>query len=161
MLFGVFCYKELFPQYKHFQDKYVEVEAFRASYTGEEPVAFRGGIQQIVIPKEDLGPETIDRCTTCHVALKLQHFSSTKLARDINGAILYDERGLPRTEPNENYVWGRLEGAIAKLRNNKAEDGLEERLAGHLLPRGAGPADRHSGGTVNTTSMLPPTEIAL
>ena len=84
VLLGIFCYKELFPQYKLFQDRYVVLEEFRSTYTGEEPVAFGKGVKQIVIPGKDNGPETIDRCTSCHVALKLQHFSPTKLARDLS-----------------------------------------------------------------------------
>lgn len=108
-LFGVFVYRELFPEYKIYQNAYLELEQFRSTYTGEPVPPFRGGIKQIVLEREDKGPAKIDRCTSCHVAMKFEHFSPTRIARDINGEIRRDAEGRAIQEPNPDYVWGRLE----------------------------------------------------
>lgn len=119
MLFGVFWHRELYPEYKIYQNDYVELEKFRSTYTHEPPPDFAYGIKQIVIERPDKGPPTIDRCTSCHVALEFSHFSSTKIAYDINGNIELDANGNPRQIPNEDYVWGRLDTAIAELSDEK------------------------------------------
>lgn len=127
-LFAFFFYKEVFPEYRIYQDDYVELEKFRSSYTGEAIPPFKPGIKQIVIEREDKGPAIIDRCISCHVALQLPHFSPTKIAKDINGNIVLDDDGNPVQIPNDEYVWNRLELEIQKLRNqgdNKAADKLE------------------------------------
>lgn len=115
LLFGWFLYKEIFPEYKIYQDAYVELEEFRSTYTGQPAPDFRRGIKQIVIEQKDLGPPIIDRCTSCHVALQFQHFSPTQIARDANGEIILDEQGLPKKEPNPSYVWAKLDEKIADL----------------------------------------------
>lgn len=128
LLFCYFFYKEIFPEYKIYQDDYVELEKFRSTYTGEPIPPFRTGIKQIVIEKEDKGNPTIDRCTTCHVALQLPHFSPTKIAKDINGNTVLDDDGLPVQEPNDEYIWSRLDLEIKKLRdegNNRLADKYE------------------------------------
>lgn len=71
---GVFVYKELFPEYKTYQYAYKELEALRSKVTGEKPAPFATGIRQIMIPDPDNGPEVIDRCTSCHVAMNLLIF---------------------------------------------------------------------------------------
>src|SRR5258708_3900254 len=80
VLYGVFFFREIFPEYRIYQDDYVALEKFRSTYTGEPQPPFKFGVQQIVIPRDDKGPETIDRCISCHVALRLEHFSPTKIA---------------------------------------------------------------------------------
>jgi len=115
ILFGVFFLRELFPEYKKYQNLYVEMERFRSSYTGEPPPLFEEGIKQIVLENPAGGPPTIDRCTSCHVALEFSHFSPTQIAKDVNGNTLYDTEGNPKLEPNENYIWKKLDEKIADL----------------------------------------------
>jgi hypothetical protein len=100
--FGVFVYREVFPEYKIYQKDYVALEEFRSTYTHEPPPAFSYGIKQIVLERADKGPATIDRCISCHVALEFSHFSPTKL---VHGEQIH----------NEDYVWARLDAKIAEL----------------------------------------------
>lgn len=126
---GIFVYREIFPEYKIYQNRYVEMEQFRSSYTGDPVPPFKGGVSQIVITKEDKGPEDIDRCISCHVALKLNHFSPTKVASDVNGNVSLDANGYPIMIPNNDYVWGKLDEKIASLRKEGSDheaDKLEE-----------------------------------
>jgi hypothetical protein len=88
-LFGVFLYREIFPEYKIYQNDYLALEEFRSTYTHQPLPPFKGGIKQIVLEQEDRGPAVIDRCTSCHVALQIPYFSPTKIAHDLNGEILY------------------------------------------------------------------------
>lgn len=124
-LFGVFLYREIFPEYKIYQKDYVALEDFRSSYTGEPAPAFQFGVKQIVQLKENKGPPTIDRCTSCHVALEFSHFSPTKVSYDINGNIQYNADGFPVLVKNENYVWGKLEEKIGELRDEKVNEQLK------------------------------------
>ncbi|SCA63033.1 Uncharacterized protein SCG7109_AH_00120 [Chlamydiales bacterium SCGC AG-110-M15] len=117
LMFGVFVYREMFPEYKEYQNTYVNLEEFRASVTGEPVPPFKGGIKQIVMAKDDKGPEDIDRCTSCHVALKFSHFSPTKIAYDLNGNMIIDENGHPQQVENDDYVWGQLDRRVAELRD--------------------------------------------
>jgi len=71
LMFAAFFYRELFPEYRIYQDKYVELEEFRSTYSGEPPPAFSPGVKQIVFEREDKGPPQIDRCISCHVAATL------------------------------------------------------------------------------------------
>jgi mono/diheme cytochrome c family protein len=123
-LFGVFVYRELFPEYKIYQNDYIALEKFRSSYTGEPPPAFQEGVKQIVLLRKDLGPPTIDRCTSCHVALEFPHFSPTKIAYDINGEILLNADGIPEKIPNEDYIWAKVDQKIADLRDTKVIEQL-------------------------------------
>lgn len=115
LLFGIFFYRELFPEYKIYQDDYRELELFRATYSGQPIPPFSPGIKQIVMEREDKGPAEIDRCVSCHVALQFEHFSPTKIAVDINGAIRFDENGIPIKIPNEEYVFFKLDEKIKSL----------------------------------------------
>ena len=122
LLFGVFFYREVFPEYRIYQDAYVELEQFRSTYTGESPPLFQYGVKQIVLLRADNGPETIDRCISCHVALKFDHFSPTLVAQDINGKMIVDENGIPQQVPNPNYIWSKLDEKIKDLTDqNKLE----------------------------------------
>lgn len=118
-LFGVFFYRELFPEYKIYQDDYIEIEKFRSSYTHEPPPGFKVGVKQILLERSDKGNPLIDRCTSCHVALEFPHFSPTKVARDINGNILIDQNGIPKKVFNEDYVWAKIDEKIAALEDEK------------------------------------------
>ncbi len=134
-IFTVVIYRELFPEYKIYQKAYVQLEEFRSSYTGRPPAPFKFGIKQIVIPKEDKGPETIDRCISCHVALELEHFSPTKLDVDINGELILDDNGVPKKVPNPDYIFTKLDEKIALLReqgNESEADALAELKVAHV-----------------------------
>ena len=116
VLFGVFLQREIFPEYKIYQNDYVALEAFRSTYTGEAPPDFKFGVKQIVQERTDKGPAEIDRCISCHVALQFPHFSPTKIARDVNGEILRDSNGIPVQVENPDDVWAKLDEAIIALR---------------------------------------------
>lgn len=103
--FSVFLYRELFPEYLIYQKNFIALEEFRAKLSGESPPPFKEGIKQIVIEQEDKGPPVIDRCISCHVALQIEDYSPTKIARDVNGDVIYDKTGFPELVENENYIW--------------------------------------------------------
>ena len=126
-LFGVFLYREIYPEYKIFQNTYVELEEFRSSITGEPPAPFDKGVQQIVLVQPHGAPEIIDRCVSCHVALKLTHFSPTKVALDVNGNVILDAQGIPVQEPNEDYIWKILDEKALLLRQ-QGKEGEAQRL---------------------------------
>ncbi len=77
VFFGAFFYREIFPEYKTYQDIYWDLEKLRSESSGKPPPPFTFGIKQIVFEKEDKGNPTIDRCTSCHLALEYKHFSPT------------------------------------------------------------------------------------
>ncbi|MBA2726606.1 MAG: c-type cytochrome [Parachlamydiaceae bacterium] len=126
-LFGVFFLREVFPEYKIYQEDYVALEKFRSTYTGEPPPAFSLGVKQILLEREDKGNPVIDRCISCHVALQFPHFSPTKIAYDVNGVPMVDAQGNPRLIPNENYIWGKLNAKIASLTDEKVNSQLIEK----------------------------------
>jgi mono/diheme cytochrome c family protein len=123
-LFGAFLYREIYPEYKIYQEDYVELEKFRSSYSGEAPPAFTTGIKQIVIERKDKGPSQVERCVSCHVALEFEHFSPTKIAHDINGNMITGPDGFPTKITNEQYVWGKLEEKVKELKNKKHNNQL-------------------------------------
>ncbi len=134
-LLGSFLYREVFPEYKIYQNDYIALEKFRSSYTGEPPPEFKTGVKQIVLLREDKGPPVIDRCTSCHVALQYEHFSPTKVAVGKDGKPIVDEKGIAQQIENENYVWARLEARILELRkegNNSEADDLESLKTAHV-----------------------------
>ena len=112
--FGIFIYREAFPEYRIYQKQYVALEEMRAEETGMAVAPFKSGVKQTVLLPDDNGPATIDRCESCHVALKLPHFSKTKVATDVNGLPRVDGDGYPILVPNENYVWGKVDKKIAE-----------------------------------------------
>lgn len=115
-LLGVFAYREFFPEYATIQNRYVELEEIRAEANHTTAPHFSKDKKQIVIPDPDRGPEHIDRCVSCHVAMKLEHFSPTRLARDINGEIRLDSAGNPIKEANPDYVWDLVDAKIAEYK---------------------------------------------
>lgn len=125
-LFGVFVYREIFPEYKFYQDDYIALEQFRSTYTHKPPPDFKTGVKQIVMESEIKGPAAIDRCTTCHVALQIPYFSPTKIEQDINGNIILDADGRPALFPNEEYIWDKLDQKIAELRDEKVNEQLKK-----------------------------------
>lgn len=124
-LFGVFLYREVFPEYKIYQNDYIALEKFRSTYTAEPPPVFSEGVKQIVILAKDNGPPIIDRCVSCHVALQLPAFSPTKIEKDINGQVLLDQKGTPVQIPNEEYVWTKLDQKVADLTDEKKNEQLK------------------------------------
>lgn len=124
-LFGVFLHRELFPEYKIYQNTYMELEQFRSQYSGSPPSAFSSQIKQIVKERADKGPVEINRCTSCHVALQFSHFSPTRITIDINGNTVYDDAGLPVLEPNPNYIWDKLDQKITSLKADGKESEAE------------------------------------
>lgn len=112
---GIFIYRELFPQYKSYQNAYIQLEEFRSSYTHQPRAPFTKGIKQILIANESGAPEVVDRCVSCHVALDLPHFSPTRLARDVNSHLVIDSKGNPVLESNPDYVWAKVDEKIAEL----------------------------------------------
>lgn len=127
-LFGYFFYQELFPEYKLYQNAFVSLEKFRSEFSGEPPAPFKEGIKQLVREREDKGPAKVERCISCHVALQISDYSSTKLLTDINGSLVFDEKGNPVKVPNENYIWSKLDYKIADLKN-QGDEKEAERLA--------------------------------
>lgn len=123
--FGVFVYREIFPEYRIYQNDFIALEKFRASYKGGEPAPFKSEVKQIVLEREDKGPPVIDRCMSCHVALQIQDYSPTKIAHDINGNPLLDAEGVPVKVPNENYVWAKLEQKITELTDPQVNEQLK------------------------------------
>lgn len=117
--FAVFLYRELFPEYRIYQNDYVELEKFRSTYTQESPAAFEFGVKQIVLLNDEKGPPIIDRCVSCHVALKDPHFSPTTLTYDSEGKILRDAEGIPVKIANKDYIWEKLDSKIAELRDEQ------------------------------------------
>lgn len=115
---AVFVYRELFPEYRIYQDAYVQLEDFRSKQTGAPPVNFYPKLRQVVLPSASKGgPVDIDRCISCHVAMKFEHFAPTVPALDVNGHVRLDEQGLPIKEPNPNNVWALLERRLEELKN--------------------------------------------
>lgn len=122
--FGVFVYREFFPEYRLYQNDYIELEKFRSSYTHRSPPAFSTGVKQILIETPNNGQPIIDRCTSCHVALDVPYFSPTKVAYDVNGQIVLDEKGIPVKIPNEDYIWAKLDQRIADLTDRQVNEQL-------------------------------------
>lgn len=112
---GIFFYREIFPEYKIYQDDYIAIEEFRSSYTHEPPPLFKTGVKQILLERSDKGNPVIDRCISCHVALEFPHFSPTKIAYDAQGNMRLDSNGIPELIPNLDYVWGKIDAKIAAL----------------------------------------------
>lgn len=126
LLFGAFLYREVFPEYKIYQNDYIALEEFRSAYTHQSAPPFQTGVKQIVIEREDRGPPAIDRCISCHVALQIPYFSPTKIAHDLNGSIVRDQNGRPLAVPNENYIWQKLDEKIAELRDEEVLKQLKQ-----------------------------------
>lgn len=124
-ILGIFFYREIAPEYLLYQDRYVALETLRSSYTGEPAPAFFKGVKQIVIERSDKGPPVIDRCVSCHVALQIEDFSPTVIAKDINGNSKYDAFGFPVKIENPNYVWKHLNDKIAELKDEKVNEQLK------------------------------------
>ena len=129
IMFGVFFYRELFPEYRIYQNDYIALEKFRATYTGEPPPVFNEGVKQIVFEREDRGPARVDRCISCHVATQIPDFSPTKLKTDDKGVVIKDSSGIPVQVPNEKYVWARLDARILELRQKPNGEGEKEAAA--------------------------------
>lgn len=117
-----FFYRELFPEYRQYQKKYMALEEFRSGYTHEPVPPFKEGIKQIVHEPADNGPADVQRCTSCHLALDLNYFSPTALKYDANGSLLRDEEGVPVKEVNKEFIWAKLDQKIEELRDQEQTD---------------------------------------
>lgn len=142
---SVFLYREMFPEYRIYQQDYIALEKFRASYTGEPPPQFKEEIKQVVIENPDKGPPVIDRCISCHVALEIPYFSPTKIDRDINGSIVYDTQGLPVQVANEDYIWGKLDQKIDELKDSKVIEQLRSQGDSTAIAQRLAEAERLAG----------------
>lgn len=127
ILLCVFIYRELFPEYKQYQDVYVALEEYRSSYTKEKPKPFKKEIKQLVVTNALTGKEEVDRCMSCHVAVKSPHYSPTKIVYTVNGDKILDAYGVPLKEANPDYIWSKLEKTIAHLRDEKVNQTLKEK----------------------------------
>lgn len=143
-LFGAFLYREIFPEYRIYQDDYLALEEFRSTYTEQPIPPFKFGIKQIVLEREDKGPATVDRCTSCHVALQIPYFSPTKIAKDLNGNLVRDENGKPVLVPNEEYIWLQLDEKIAALRDEKVLEQLKKEGQTREIKRRLAEADKYA-----------------
>ncbi len=137
-LFFVFLYREIYPEYKIYQEDYLALEKFRSTYTGQPVAPFSIGVKQIVLEREDKGPPVINRCVSCHVALEIPAFSPTKVVKDS-----YDERGYPVLVRNEEYIWGKLDQAIADLRDEKVNANLKQQGEENRVKQRLEQADRY------------------
>ncbi len=126
LLFGIFFYRELFPEYMIYQNDYIALENFRATYTNETPPAFKTGIKQILIERADKGNPTIDRCISCHVALEYPHFSPTKIDFDSQGEPRVDSNGFPLKVKNDDFIWDKVDQKIAVLEDSKVNAQFEK-----------------------------------
>ncbi|MBA3236794.1 MAG: c-type cytochrome [Parachlamydiaceae bacterium] len=123
---GIFFYREIFPEYKIYQNDYIAIEGFRSSYTHEPPPLFKTGVKQILLERTDKGNPVIDRCISCHVALEYPHFSPTKVAYDEQRTIRLDSNGMPMLIPNPDFVWAKIDAKISDLENPKVNEQLLE-----------------------------------
>lgn len=123
---SVFIFRELFPEYKVYQNRYITLENWLAEQRGQTPPPFKKGIKQVVLYEEAGRAPRIDRCSSCHLALELPHFSPTRVSRDINGNIRRDKDGIALLEENPNYVWKKIEEKIADLRDEKVNEHLRQ-----------------------------------
>lgn len=131
-LLAIFLYREIFPEYRIYQNDFVALEEFRSSYTGEAPPQFVKEVKQIVIEREDKGPPVIDRCISCHVALEIEDYSPTIIARDLNGKIIYEVSGLPKQIENPRYIWKKLDAAIAFSQDTNQKEKWEALKTAHV-----------------------------
>lgn len=142
ILFGSFFYDELFPEYRLYQDDFIALEKFRAEQNHTTPPPFSVGIKQIVLEREDKGPGTVDRCISCHVALQIEDYSPTRIARDVNGNIRYDAEGVPLKEENPQYVWAQIDAQIKDLRDEAVLGELRATGKRSVVEARLGEADR-------------------
>lgn len=114
---SLFFFRELYPEYRLYQNAFVALEQLRAQVTHTEPSLFHYGVKQIVLTHPNGAQESIDRCTSCHVALDVESYSPTRLVKDVNGAVIRDEHGIPKKEPNDTYIFTLLDQAIQDAQN--------------------------------------------
>lgn len=152
LLLGLFFYRELFPEYKIYQNNYVALEAFRAKITGQPQAPFKEGVKQIVLERDDKGPPVIDRCTSCHVALQIEAYSPTRLVKQEDGSF--------KKEDNPDYIWKKLKEedpkqyeALKTAYVGEAEYDVEKVLAMHpLIGKETRPFQFHSIDEYGCTS---------
>ena len=84
-LFGAFLYREIFPEYKIYQNDYVALEEFRSMMQHQTPPPFPVGVKQIVLEKEDNGPPAIDGAHLAMWHCKFPIFPQQKLPMILMG----------------------------------------------------------------------------
>lgn len=122
---SIFVYRELFPEYKLYQNRYIELEQWKAKQTQQPVAPFKSGIKQVVMQKTPTGPVEIDRCNSCHVAMDLPHFMPMRVSTDINGEVRRDARGRPLLEPNPDFIWRQVDEKVAQLEKGSDHDKSE------------------------------------
>lgn len=133
-LIGLFVLREVFPEYMVYQKGYVRLEKFLADKEGRNPPPFKSRIKQIVI-KNEAGPETIDRCVSCHVALDVPHFSPTRVVRNSQGQVIVDADGKALLEENPEYIFAQIEEELAALKDPKKLKQLQDKSEDQELAR--------------------------
>jgi len=133
LLLGLFFYREMFPEYRIYQQDYIALDKFHASYSHQPATGLKEGVKQIVIARADNGPAEIDRCISCHVALQIPYFSPTIIAKDLNDQVIYDENGKPLQIQNEYYIWQKLDEKISELRDPRVLAHLQEQKDTHTV----------------------------
>lgn len=133
-LLAIFFARELFPEYRIYQDDFIALEAFHASLSHESSASFRPGIKQIVLEREDKGPPTVDRCISCHVALDIPYYSPTQVLFGEDKKPVLDAQGVPIQIENKDYIWKTLDQQIAHLQNTNPQeaDRLEKLKTAHV-----------------------------
>lgn len=134
-LLSLFAWRELFPEYKEYQKSYVALEQARAELLGDVPPPFKWGIKQIVMQDAPGRAPRIDRCTSCHVALELPHFSPTRLKRDLNGYLIRDPSGHFMQEENPDYLFKRLDQEREEIARRLEGESPQSALAAQLAQR--------------------------
>lgn len=141
---SLFLLRELKPEYRLYQHAFAKLEQLRAKVEHTEPSVFNFGVKQIVLTQPNGAPEIIDRCTSCHVALDVESYSPTRLAKDVNGEIMRDGEGVPIQVPNEHYVFTLLDSAIEDAKDDPKRRAELETLR-HI---------EHDGRTVPAAKVL-------
>lgn len=135
--FSVFAYREIFPEYKAYQKHYMKLEETKAQLLGQPVPPFKSKIKQIVMQDEPGRAPRIDRCSSCHVALELPHFSPTRIKKDINGETVFALDGSFEMESNPDYIWALFDQEKKQImdqleiveESSSQQKELEQRLA--------------------------------
>jgi mono/diheme cytochrome c family protein len=104
-LFSIFVMRQFFPHYKQYQDRFQAMQSIHASAFDSEIVPFKPGIKEIKIQNDNNQAADVDRCITCHVAMKDPRFSDHEVDVDLLGNIRYDKLGDVCLRENPTALW--------------------------------------------------------
>ena len=104
-LFSIFVMRQFFPHFKQYQDRFQTMQSIHANAFGSEIVPFKPGIKEIKIQHDNNQAADVDRCITCHIAMKDPRFSDHEVDVDIMGNIRYDELGDVCLRENPTALW--------------------------------------------------------